>query len=153
MVSLSTNRLLRLVKLKDAAGVAIADSGFTYVTARGRLRVIARGQHRVRKRAIKLPAGAGGALTLSPGRSRLSSARRRAASRGRSSTCASSVQRLVAGTGPGRAAWYPDASRIVFADGGAGTVSLISPFSRGRIGLVSCRARPRATSSCSPASR
>ena len=46
------------------------------------------------------------------------------------------MQRLVAGAGPGRAAWYPDASRIVFADGGAGTVSLISPFSRGRIGLV-----------------
>ena len=71
MVALGTNRLLRHVKLKDALGVAIADNGTTYVTARGRLRVIAPGQHRVRKRAIALPDGAGGALTLSPGRSRL----------------------------------------------------------------------------------
>ncbi|MBA3749011.1 MAG: DUF1513 domain-containing protein, partial [Solirubrobacterales bacterium] len=68
MVELGSNRLLRHVKLKGATGVAIGDGGMTYVTARGRLRVIERGQKRVRKKAIKLPSGAGGALTLSPGR-------------------------------------------------------------------------------------
>ncbi|MDP1849331.1 MAG: calcium-binding protein [Solirubrobacteraceae bacterium] len=137
MLSLGTGALLRRVKLKDATGVAIADNGLTYVTARGRLRVIARGQRRVRKKAIKLPAGAGGALTLSPGRSRVVAA---AVSGGTSGAIVelrnARVQRIVAGRGPGRAAWYPDASRIVVADGGASAVSLISPFSRGRIGLV-----------------
>ena len=137
MLSLGTGALLRHVKLKGATGVAIADNGLTYVTARGRLRVIARGQRRVRKKAIKLPAGAGGALTLSPGRSRVVVA---AAPGGTSGAIvelrSAKVRRIVAGRGPGRAAWYPDASRIVVADGGAAAVSLISPFSRGRIGLV-----------------
>ncbi|HEV2060255.1 MAG TPA: hypothetical protein VGR11_12930, partial [Solirubrobacteraceae bacterium] len=45
MVALGRNRLLRHVRLKGASGVAIADNGLTYVTARERLRVIARGQH------------------------------------------------------------------------------------------------------------
>ena len=138
MVSLGSAALLRLVKLKDAAGVAIADNGLTYVTARERLRVIAPGQRRVRKKAIKLPDGAGGALTLSPGRSRVVVG---AAEGGTSGAIVelrtAKVQRIVASRGPGRAAWYPDASRIAVADGGSASVSLISPFSRGRIGLVS----------------
>src|SRR5215218_1849244 len=66
MVQLGTNRLLRLVKLKGAFGVAIADGDVTYVSARGRLRAIPRGQRRPRKRPIRLPTGAGGGLTLSP---------------------------------------------------------------------------------------
>ncbi|HEV2774604.1 MAG TPA: calcium-binding protein, partial [Solirubrobacteraceae bacterium] len=137
VVSLSANALLRHVKLKGASGVAIADNGLTYVTARERLRVIAPQQRRPRKKAIKLPDGAGGGLTLSPGRSRLVVG---AAAGGTSGAIVelrnAKVRRIVAGPGPGRAAWYPDASRIVVADGGAATVSLISPFSRGRIGLV-----------------
>ncbi len=137
MVSLGENALLRRVKLKGATGVAIADNGLTYTTARERLRVIARGQRRPRKKAIKLPDGAGGALTLSPGRSRLVVG---AAPGGTSAAIVelrtSSVRRLVAGRGLGRAAWYPDASRIAMADSGSATISLISPFSRGRIGLV-----------------
>jgi Ca2+-binding RTX toxin-like protein len=137
MLALDENRLLRLVKLKDATGVAIADSGLTFVSAHERLRVIARGQPRVRKKAIKLPAGAGGALTLSPGRSRVVVG---AAPGGTSGAIVelrnAQVQRIVASRGPGRAAWYPDASRIVVADGGAASVSLISPFSRGRVGVV-----------------
>jgi Ca2+-binding RTX toxin-like protein len=136
-VALGTNRLLRLVRLKGATGVAVAGNGMTYVTAAGKLRVVAPGQRHVRKRPIKLPAGAGGALTLSPGRSRLIVG---ALPGGRSGALVDlrtgMVQRLVAGTGPGRGAWYPDASRILFSDGGAATVSLISPFSRGRIGLI-----------------
>jgi len=137
LVSLAANRLLRRVRSKGALGVAIADNGATYITARGRLRVIPPGARRVRKKAIKLPPGAGGALTLSPARSRLVAS---AAAGGRSAAIielrTASVRRLVAGRGPGRAAWYPDASRIAMADGGAATISLISPFSRGRIGLV-----------------
>ena len=57
MVELGTNKLLRLVKLKGALGVAIADGGVTYVSARGRLRVIPRGQRRPRKRAIRAADG------------------------------------------------------------------------------------------------
>jgi Ca2+-binding RTX toxin-like protein len=137
MLALGENRLLRLVKLKGATGVAIADSGLTFVSARGRLRVIARGQPKVRKKAIKLPEGAGGALTLSPGRTRVVVG---AAPGGTSGAIVelrhAQVQRIVASRGPGRAAWYPDASRIVVADGGAASVSLISPFSRGRLGIV-----------------
>ena len=137
IVALGTNRLQRLVKLKGALGVAIAGRGVTYVTARGKLRVIPRGQRRVRKRAIKLPRGAGGGLTLSTGGSRLIVG---AAPRGRSGAIVelrtANVRRLVSGTGPSRGAWYPHASRIVFADGGSASVSFVSPFSRGRIGLV-----------------
>ena len=137
MVALGTNRLLRHVRVKRAFGVAIGAGRVTYVSARGRLRVIPRGQRRPRKRALKLPTGAGGALTLSPARTRLVVA---AAPGGGAAALVelrtSAVQRLVSGTGPGRAAWYPDASRILFADGGSASVSLISPFSRGRIGLV-----------------
>jgi Ca2+-binding RTX toxin-like protein len=136
-VALGTNRLLRLVQLQGATGVAVAGNGMTYVTARGRLRVVAPGQHHVRKHPIELPAGAGGALTLSPGRSRLIVGALPGAHAGALVDLRTGrVQRLVAGVGPGRGAWYPDASRILFADGGAATISLISPFSRGRIGLV-----------------
>ncbi len=137
MVDLGANTLLRRVKLKGATGVAITDNGMTYVTARERLRVIARGQRRARKKAIKLPAGAGGGLTLSPGRSRLVVG---AAAGGTSGAIvelrSSSVRRIVAGRGPGRGAWYVGASRIAMADAGAGSVSLVSPFSRGRVGLI-----------------
>ncbi len=137
MLALDENRLLRLIKLKDATGVAIADNGQTFVTARQRLRVIARGQPRVRKKAIKLPAGAGGALTLSPGRSRMVVGALPGGTSGAIVELRNAqVRRLVASRGPGRAAWYPDASRIVVADAGAASVSLISPFSRGRVGLV-----------------
>ncbi|MFP5380279.1 MAG: hypothetical protein ACLGHP_11130, partial [Vicinamibacteria bacterium] len=137
VVELGANRLLRHVRLADVQGVAIANGDTTYASARGRLRVIGRGQHRARRRAIRLPEGAGGGLTLSPARSRLIVG---AAPGGAAAALVElrtgSVRRLTAGTGPGRAAWYPDASRILFADGGAATISLISPFSRGRIGLV-----------------
>ncbi len=137
MVALRSGKLLRHVRLKDATGVAISDGGLTYVTARGRLRVVGRAQRRARKRAIELPDGAGGALTLSPGRTRLVVGARRRGSAGALVYLRSKkVRRLVAGAGPGRAAWYPDASRILLADGGAATVSLISPFTRRRIGLV-----------------
>jgi Ca2+-binding RTX toxin-like protein len=138
MVDLGRKALLRHVRLRGATGVAIADNRVTYVTARGRLRAIEPGQHRARKRAIKLPAGAGGGLTLSPGRSRIVVG---AAAGGSAAALfdlgSGTVRRLVAGAGPGRGAWYPDASRILMADGGAATISLVSPFSRGRIGLVS----------------
>lgn len=136
IVELGSNKLLRLVKLKGARGVAIAGDA-TYASARGRLRVIPHGQRRPRKRAIKLPGGVGGALTLSPRRSQLIVA---AAPRGRAAAVvdlrSERVRRLVSGRGPGRAAWYPDASRMLLADGGSASISVISPFSRRRIGLV-----------------
>ena len=137
MLSLRGGRLLRHVALQGAVGVAISDSGMTYVTARRRLRLIAAGQRRARKRAIALPAGAGGWLALSPGRSKLVVG---AAPRGRAAALVElerlKVRRLVSGTGPGRAAWDPTASRIALADAGSGSVSLVSPFTRGRVLLI-----------------
>ena len=137
MIDLGRKVLLRHVRLPGATGVAIADNRVTYVTARGRLRTIAPGQRRARKRAIELPRGAGGGLTPSPGRSRLVVG---AAGGGAAAALvdvrSGSVRRLASGAGPGRGAWYPDASRILMADGGAATISLVSPFSRIRVGLV-----------------
>ena len=96
-------------------------------------RDLARQAARRARRRSSCRVGAGGALTLSPGalaHDRRRGARRRC--RGARRTCArGSVRRLVSGRGPGRAAWYPDASRILMADGGGATVSLVSPFSRG----------------------
>ncbi len=71
MVSLSRQVLLRHVKVPGAIGVAIDAGGRTLVSARGRLRTIEPGQRRPRKRALKLPEGAGGGLALSAGRSKL----------------------------------------------------------------------------------
>jgi Ca2+-binding RTX toxin-like protein len=137
MVDLGRKVLLRHVRLPGAMGVAIADNRVTYVTARGRLRAIAPGQHRARKRAIRLPPGAGGWLTLSPGHSRIVvGAAAGGAAAALFDLASGTVRRLGSGTGPGRGAWYPDASRILMADGGAATISLVSPFSRGRVGRV-----------------
>ncbi len=63
-------RLLRRVRVPGATGVVI-ERDRTLVSARGRIRVIARGERRMRGRAIALPRGAGGNLALSPGRTRL----------------------------------------------------------------------------------
>jgi len=138
IVDLRRNRLLRHVRLADATGVAIGDDGRTFVTARGRLRIIRRGQRKAQKRAIKLPAGAGGALALSPRRSKLVVG---AAPRGGAAAIVDvkggAVRRLTSGRGLGVPAWYPDGSRIALADGGGATVSFVSPFSRNRVGMVS----------------
>ncbi len=137
MLALGRNRLLRHIRLAGANGVAVADNGTTYVTARGRLRLIAPARRRASKRAIKLPAGAGGGLTLSPRRTQLAVG---AAAGGRSGAIVelrtAKVQRLATGRGPSRGSWYPQASRIVFADGGAAGLSFVSPFSRRRIGVL-----------------
>jgi len=136
-VSLSRKVLLRHVKVPGAVGVAIDAGGRTLVSARGRLRTIAPAQRRPRKRALKLPDGAGGGLALSGGRSKLivgpapggTSGAVIALRRG-------TVQRLAAGRGPGWPAWNPDSSRIYIANGGDASLSLVSPFTRGRIGTV-----------------
>ncbi|MDX6678265.1 MAG: hypothetical protein QOE31_2317, partial [Solirubrobacteraceae bacterium] len=137
MVSLTRNTLLRHVKVKGALGVAIDDGGRTLVSTPERLRTIEPGQRRPRKHALKLPDGAGGGLALSPGRSKLVVG---AAVGGGSGALIDlrrqAVLRLPAGRGPGFPAWNPDSSRILMADSGAATVSLISPFSRGRVATV-----------------
>ncbi len=137
MVSLTRNTLLRHVKVRGATGVAIDDAGRTLVSTRERLRTIEPGQRRPRKRALKLPEGAGGGLALSPGRSKLVVG---AAPGGASGALIDlrrgTILRLPAGRGPGFPAWNPDASRILMADAGAATLSLVSPFSRGRVATV-----------------
>jgi Ca2+-binding RTX toxin-like protein len=137
IVSLARNVLLRHVKVKDAVGVAIDRSGRTLVSANERLRIIEPGMRRPRKRAVKLPEGAGGGLALSAGGSRLVVG---AAAGGTSGALVDlargGVRRLATGRGPGWPAWNLDSSRILMADSGAASVSLVSPFSRGRVGMV-----------------
>ena len=137
MLSLTRNALLRHVKVKGAVGVAIDASGRTLVSARERLRVIPAGQRRPRKRAVKLPDGAGGGLALSSGRSKLVVGSAPGGSAGalvdlRRGT----VLRLPAAPGPGWPAWNIDSSRILMADSAAGSVSLVSPFTRARVATV-----------------
>ena len=137
MVSLARNALLRHVKVKGAVDVAIDRGGRTLVSTAERLRTIAPGQRRPRKRGLKLPEGAGGGLALSGGGSRLVVG---AALGGASAALVDlrtrSVRRLAAGRGPGWPAWNADSSRILMADGGAATLTLVSPFSRGRVATV-----------------
>jgi hypothetical protein len=92
MVDLSARRRLRRVRVPHALGVAVADGGRTFVSARGRLRIIDRGARRPRRGAIHLPRGAGGHLALSPGRSRWRSAHVPAAPVARSSSCAAGTR-------------------------------------------------------------
>ena len=137
MVSLSGKRLLRHVKLKGAVGVAIDGARRTLVTARGRLRTINPGQRRARKRGLKLPSGAGGGMALSAGRSKVVVG---AAPGGDAGAIVElrrgRVLRVPAGRGPGWPAWNLDASRIYIANTGAASLSLVSPFTRGRVGSV-----------------
>ena len=137
MVSLVSNALLRHVKVPGAVGVAIDRGGRTLVSARGRLRTIAPGQRRARKRGLKLPEGAGGGLALSAGGSRVVVG---AAPGGTSAALVNlrrgTVARLTAGRGPGWPAWNGDSSRILMADGGAASMTLVSPFTRGRVATV-----------------
>ncbi len=137
MVSLERNALLRHVKVPGAVGVAIDRGQRTLVSARGRLRTIAPGQRRARKRGLRLPFGAGGGLALSAGGSRLVVG---AAAGGTSAALVNlargTVARLTAGRGPGWPAWNADSTRILMADGGAASITLVSPFSRGRVATV-----------------
>jgi len=138
IVSLSEGRLLRRVRVKGAVGVAIDARRNTLVSARGRLRTIRVGQRRANKRSIKLPKGAGGGLALTEGRTRLLVG---AAPSGRSAAMIDlrndSVRRIPAGSGPGWPAWNADATRIYLADSRGAGVTLVSPFSRQRIGTIS----------------
>jgi Ca2+-binding RTX toxin-like protein len=137
VVSLSSNALLRHVKVPGAVGVAIDAGGRTLVTARGRLRTISPGQRRARKHGLKLPPGAGGGLALSAGRSKAIIGAAPGGDAGALVALRSgSVQRLPAGRGPGWPAWNLDSSRIYIANAGAASLSLVSPFSRGRVGIV-----------------
>ena len=137
IVDTRAKRRLRIVRVPGAVGVAVADSGSTYVSARGRLRTIDRGERRPRKRSIRLPAGAGGQLALSPGRTRLAVGARRGGSAGALVFLNSGhARRLAAGPGVGAPAWTTDASRIFFANAGNGTVTLVSPFSRRRLDVI-----------------
>ena len=137
-VDLRAKRLLRLVRLADAVGVAFTADGRALVTARGRLRTIRPRQHKAQKRAIRLPAGAAGALALSPGGSRLAVG----AVAGHATAAildlrSGRIRRLASGKGPGVPAWDPYGSRIVLADAGGATVSLVSPRSRARLKTIS----------------
>jgi Ca2+-binding RTX toxin-like protein len=137
IVSLARNVLLRHVKLPGAIGVAIDRGGRTLVSAGGRLRTIEPGQRRARKQGLKLPDGAGGGLALSAGGSRLAVG---AAPGGAAGALVDlrrgTALRTVAGRGPGWPAWNLDSSRILVADSGAATITLVSPFSRGRVATV-----------------
>ena len=155
IVDTRERRLLRRVRVPGATGVAVTPDGRTLVTARGRLRIIAARRAARAPAAMRLPRGAGGNLALSPGRTRLAVGARRGGRSGALVVLRSSrVRRLSAGgRGVGTPAWTPDANRLFFANRGAGTLSLVSPFSRRLLDTVRCPARRRAASSCSRASR
>ena len=137
MLSLTPAGLRRHVKVPGAVGVAIDRRGNTLVSARGRLRTIVKGQRKPRKRGLKLPAGVGGGLALSEGGARLVVG---AAAGGASAALVDlrrgRVARLPARNGPGWPAWNRDSSRILMADSGGASVSLVSPFTRSRVATV-----------------
>lgn len=143
MVDTVARRRLRRVRVPGALGVAVADAGRTFVSARGRLRIIDRGTDRARRRAIRLPRGSGGHLALSPGRSRLAVGARPGGTAGALVVLRSGhARRLAAGPGTGTPAWTTDASRLFFANSGNGTLTLVSPFSRRRLDVVHLRTAP-----------
>ncbi|MEA2150838.1 MAG: hypothetical protein QOD69_2668, partial [Solirubrobacteraceae bacterium] len=137
VVDTRAKRRLRVVRVPGAMGVAVADSGRVFVSARGRLRTIDRGARRPRRHAIRLPRGAGGQLALSPGRTRMAVGARPGGTAGALVFLTSGhARRLAAGPGIGSPAWTTDASRIFFANAGNGTLTLVSPFSRRRLDVI-----------------
>jgi Ca2+-binding RTX toxin-like protein len=137
IVDTMARRRLRRVRVPGALGVAVDDSGRTLVTAHGRLRIIDRGARHPRPRTIRLPRGAGGYLALSPRRSRLAVGARGGGAAGALVFLRSGhTRRLAAGPGLGTPAWTTDASRLFFANRGNRTLTLVSPFSGGRLDAV-----------------
>ncbi|MEA2127255.1 MAG: hypothetical protein QOJ85_146, partial [Solirubrobacteraceae bacterium] len=137
IVDTTARRRLRSIRVPGALGVAVDDGGRTLVTAHGRLRIIDRGARRPRPRAMRLPAGAGGHLALSPGRSRLAVGARGGGSAGALVFLRSGhTRRLAAGPGLGTPAWTTDAGRLFFANRGNRTLTLVSPFSGGRLDAI-----------------
>ena len=139
VVDAAAGRLLRRVRVPAAAGVAVDGAKRTWVaTARGRLQLLEPGTRKVRGgKGIKLGAGLGGALDLSPDGARLAvGAARGAPVAGVVELGSGRVRRFLAGRGPGGPAWAPDGSRLYVADAGAGAISLVSPFALRRIGVV-----------------
>ena len=137
MVDPRKRRLLRRVLVPGAVGVAAGNGGRTYVSARGRLRTISRGARQPRPRTVALPRGAGGNLALSPGRTRLAVGARADGYSGALVFLGSTrVRRLAAGAGLGTPAWTTDAARILFANRGTGSLSLVSPRAGRRLDVV-----------------
>lgn len=83
VIALDEARVARTVRVAGAVGAAIDGAGRTWVVAGRFVRLIPTGRKKVSKRPrISLPAGAGGAVTLSPRDARLAIGSRSGASSG-----------------------------------------------------------------------
>ncbi len=132
----AAGRLVRRVRVPGAAGAAFDAAGRAWVSgSKRRLWVVANGKRE--KRPLKLGAGAGVALAASPDGGLLAVG---AARGGRSAalvdTRARRARGLRSGTGPSAPGWSSDGVRVYLADAGGAGLSLVSPFTRTRIGTL-----------------
>jgi len=137
IVTTAGPKLRRRVKAARVTGLAWDLAGRLWVVSRGRVAVLPADGRKLAKRRVRLPRGAGGAAAVSPDGGTLAIG---AARGGRTAALVNVTTRRVrglrSGTGPGAPGWSPDGVRIYFADAGAGTLSLVSPFAARRIGSV-----------------
>ncbi len=154
IVDAGARRLLRRVKVKGAAGAAIDARGITWVAARGRLFAIPPGARRAAKRPLRLGRGLGGALALSPDRTRLAAG----ATGGAQAVAlvdllARRVSRIHVGAGPGVPSWSPDGARLYVADRGARTSRWSAPSPSAASAPCACPTATRRASRSSPGPR
>ncbi len=137
LVDLGRKRLVRRVRARGVRGLAWDRAGRVWVVQRTRVAVLPFRGRKLAKRRVRLPRGAGGAAALSPDGATVAIG---AAPGGRTAALLSVATRRVrglrVGAGPGAPGWSPDGVRVYFADGGAGGLSLVSPFAARRIGSV-----------------
>ena len=154
IVDTRARTLQRRVRVPGATGVAITADGRTLVP-RAAGCAPSRAARRARASgASRLPAGAGGNLALSPGRSRLAVGARPGGSSGALVVLRGGrVRRLAAGAGLGTPAWTPDANRLFFANAAAARSRSSAPSRATCSTPYRSKVRRRRASSYSPGSR
>jgi Ca2+-binding RTX toxin-like protein len=137
MVATGGPKLLRRVKVKGATGAAFDAAAHAWVSAPRRLYLVRQGARKPEKHPLRLGKGVGGAVSASPDGLTLAVG---AAHGGNLAALVDvaghRVRRFRAGLGPGAPGWSPDGVRVYYADGGAATLSLVSPFAHRRLGSV-----------------
>jgi Ca2+-binding RTX toxin-like protein/DNA-binding beta-propeller fold protein YncE len=138
IVAVGARRLVRRVKVEHALAAAFDRSGTAWVSTRtGRLFAIRPGAHKPAKHPLDLHRPMGATLSPSPDHLRLvAGATGGQPVAGLIDLATRRVSRIHVGAGPGAAAWSSDATRIYVADRGGATLSLVSPYSRRRLGTV-----------------
>lgn len=129
-------RVLRRVRVPGAVSVAFDDAGRAWVTgSKRRLFVVADGKRE--KHPLTLGRGVGPALAASPDGARIAVG---AGPGGHTAAlldvASKTLHGLRSGAGPSTPAWSSDGVRVYLADAGAAGLSLVSPFTRARIGTL-----------------